>query len=296
MGVIGGGVIGLELGSVWSRLGADVVVFEAMDKFLAVADQQIAKESAKIFKKQGLDIRTNTLVSGTEIKGDDIHVTFKDKDGEKTEIFDKLIVAVGRRPYTEGCIAEDAGVTMADRGFVHVDDVCQTSVPGVFAVGDLVRGPMLAHKGSEEGVMVAERIAGKPAQVNYDTVPSVIYTHPEVSWVGKTEEECKQDGIPYKSGTFPFAANGRALASNDSGGMVKVIAHAETDRVLGVHIVGPNSGDMIAQAVIAMEFGSSAEDLGTIMFAHPTVSEALHEAALAVDGHALHIANRKKRA
>ena len=295
LGVIGGGVIGLELGSVWSRLGADVVVFEAMDKFLAVADQQIAKESAKIFKKQGLDIRTSTLVSGTEIKGDDIHVTFKDGDGEKSEIFDKLIVAVGRRPYTDGCIASDSGVTMADRGFVHVDDFCQTSVPGVYAVGDLVRGPMLAHKGSEEGVMVAERIAGKPAQVNYDTVPSVIYTHPEVSWVGKTEEECKQDGVPYKTGSFPFAANGRALASNDSAGSVKVIAHADTDRVLGVHIVGPNSGDMIAQAVIAMEFGSSAEDLGTIMFAHPTVSEALHEAALAVDGHALHIANRKKK-
>lgn len=296
LGVIGGGVIGLELGSVWNRLGADVVVFEAMDKFLAVADQQIAKESAKIFKKQGLDIRVNALVQGTEIKGDDIHVSFKDKDGEKTEIFDKLIVAVGRRPYTDGCIAADSGIQMDERGFVQVDDVCQTSVPGVYAVGDLVRGPMLAHKGSEEGVMVAERIAGKPAQVNYDTVPSVIYTHPEVSWVGKTEEECKQDGTPYKTGSFPFAANGRALASGESAGSVKVIAHAETDRVMGVHIVGPNSGDMIAQAVIAMEFGSSAEDLGTIMFAHPTVSEALHEAALAVDGHALHIANRKKRA
>ena len=296
LGVIGGGVIGLELGSVWNRLGAEVVVFEAMDKFLAMADQQIAKESAKIFKKQGLDIRVNALVSGTEIKGDEIHVTFKDKDGEKTEVFDKLIVAVGRRPYTEGCIAEDAGVQMADRGFVHVNDVCETSVPGVYAVGDLVRGPMLAHKGSEEGVMVAERIAGKPAQVNYETVPSVIYTHPEVSWVGKTEEECKQDGTPYKTGAFPFAANGRALASGESAGSFKVIAHGETDRVLGVHIVGPSSGDMIAQAVIAMEFGSSAEDLGTIMFAHPTVSEALHEAALAVDGHALHIANRKKRA
>ena len=296
LGVIGGGVIGLELGSVWNRLGAEVVVFEAMDKFLAVADQQIAKESAKIFKKQGLDIRVNALVQGTEIKGDDIHVSFKDKDGEKTEIFDKLIVAVGRRPYTDGCIAADSGIQMDERGFVQVDDVCQTSVPGVYAVGDLVRGPMLAHKGSEEGVMVAERIAGKPAQVNYDTVPSVIYTHPEVSWVGKTEEECKQDGTPYKTGSFPFAANGRALASGESAGSVKVIAHAETDRVMGVHIVGPNSGDMIAQAVIAMEFGSSAEDLGTIMFAHPTVSEALHEAALAVDGHALHIANRKKRA
>ena len=296
LGVIGGGVIGLELGSVWNRLGSDVVVFEAMDKFLAVADQQIAKESSKIFKKQGLDIRVGAMVSGTEIKGDEIVVTYKDKDGEKTEVFDKLIVAVGRRPYTEGCIADDAGVQMADRGFVHVDDVCQTSVPGVYAIGDLVRGPMLAHKGSEEGVMVAERIHGKPAQVNYDTVPSVIYTHPEVSWVGKTEEECKQEGIPYKAGTFPFAANGRALAAGEGSGMAKVIAHAETDRVLGVHIVGPNSGDMVAQAVIAMEFGSSAEDLGTIMFAHPTVSEALHEAAMAVDGAAIHIANRKKRA
>lgn len=296
LGVIGGGVIGLELGSVWNRLGSEVVIFEALDDFLAVADQQIAKESRKIFTKQGLNIMTGTLVKATEVKGKKINVTYATKDGEQTDSFDKLIVAVGRKPFTDGLLADGCGVTQDERGFIEVNEVCETAVPGVYAIGDVVRGPMLAHKGSEEGVMVAERIAGKHAQVNYDTVPSVIYTHPEVAWVGQTEEQLKQAGIEYNVGVFPFAASGRAMASNETAGMVKMIADKETDRILGVHIVGPAAGDMVAQGVIAMEFGSSAEDIAMTMFAHPTVSEALHEAALAVHGHAIHIANKRKRA
>ena len=296
LGVIGGGVIGLELGSVWNRLGSEVTVFEALDDFLAVADQQIAKESRKIFSKQGMNILTSTLVKGTEVKGKKVTVTFETRDGTQTDSFDKLIVAVGRKPFTEGLLADGCGVTQDERGFIEVNDVCETAVPGVYAIGDVVRGPMLAHKGSEEGVMVAERIAGKHAQVNYDTVPSVIYTHPEVAWVGKTEQQLKQEGVNYNVGVFPFAASGRAMAANETAGMVKMIADKETDRILGVHIVGPTAGDMVAQAVIAMEFGSSAEDIAMTMFAHPTVSEALHEAALAVHGHAIHIANKRKRA
>ncbi|SDJ63449.1 dihydrolipoyl dehydrogenase [Microbulbifer yueqingensis] len=296
LGVIGAGVIGLELGSVWSRLGSDVVVLEALDKFLAVMDQQIAKESQKIFKKQGLDIRLSCRVTGTEVKKDEVVVTYEDKDGkEQQETFDKLIVCVGRRPYTEGLLSEDAGVKLDERGFIYVNDLCMTSAPGVWAVGDVVRGPMLAHKASEEGVVVAERIAGQKPMMNYDVIPNVIYTHPEVAAVGMTEEQVKAEGEPYNVGVFPFAASGRAMAANDTGGMVKIIAHAETDRVLGAHIVGPSAADLVQQVAIAMEFGSSAEDIGMTVFGHPTLSEAVKEAALAANGHAIHIANRKKR-
>ena len=240
LGVIGGGVIGLELGSVWNRLGSDVMIFEALDDFLAIADQQIAKESRKIFAKQGLNILTSTLVKGTDVKGKKVEVSFETKDGPQTETFDKLIVAVGRKPFTDGLLADGCGVTQDERGFIEVNEVCETAVPGVYAIGDVVRGAMFAHKGSEEGVMVAERIAGKHAQVNYDTVPSVIYTHPEVAWVGQTEEQLKQEGTSYNIGVFPFAASGRAMATNETAGMVKMIADKETDRILGVHIVGPN--------------------------------------------------------
>ena len=296
LGVIGAGVIGLELGSVWGRLGAEVVVLEAMDSFLAAADQQIAKESVKIMKKQKLDIRLSARVTASEIKGDEVHVTYVDAQGaENTQIFDKLIVAVGRRPYTEGLLAPDSGVNLDERGFIFVDDHCATDVPGVYAIGDVVRGPMLAHKGSEEGIMVAEIIAGQKAQMNYDLIPSVIYTHPEIAWVGKTEEEVKAEGSEYKVGTFPFAASGRALAANDKDGMVKVIADKATDRILGVHVVGPSAAELVQQGVIAMEFAASSEDLALTIFSHPTLSEALHEAVLAVDGHAIHIANRKRR-
>ncbi len=295
LGVIGAGVIGLELGSVWARLGAEVVVLEALPDFLPMVDRAIAKESEKILRKQGLDIRLGTKVTGTTVKGGQVTVAFTDKDGDKSEVFDKLIVAVGRRPVTAELVAADSGVTLDQRGFVPVDDYCATSVPGVFAVGDITRGPMLAHKAMEEGVMVAERIAGQKTAVNYALVPSVIYTHPEIAWVGKNEEQLKAEGVEYKVGVVPFAASGRALAANDATGQVKLIADATTDRVLGAHIVGPSAADLVQQLVIAMEFGSSAEDLGAIMFGHPTLSESVHEAALAVHGHAIHIPNRKPR-
>jgi dihydrolipoamide dehydrogenase len=295
LGVIGAGVIGLELGSVWGRLGADVVLLEALDEFLPMMDGQIAKEAAKIFKKQGLDVRLGSRVTEATVKDGEVHVRYDSQEGEHSEVFDRLIVSVGRRPRTQNLLADDSGVTLDERGFIFVNDQCETEAPNVYAVGDVVRGPMLAHKGSEEGVMVAERIAGKPAQVNYDCIPSIIYTHPEIAAVGKTEQELKSDGVPYKVGTFPFAASGRALAANDAEGMVKIIAHAETDRILGCHIVGPSAADLTQQVLIAMEFGSSSEDLALMVFGHPTLSEAVHEAALAVDGHAIHVANRKKR-
>jgi len=296
LGVIGAGVIGLELGSVWARLGSEVVILEAMDKFLASADAAIAKDALKCFtKEQGLDIRLGARVTGSERKGEQVEVTFQDADGEKKEIFDKLVVAVGRRPYTQGCLSDDSGVKLDERGFIFVDDQCRTTVPGVYAVGDVVRGPMLAHKGSEEGIMVAEIIAGHDAQMNYDAVPNVIYTHPEIAWVGKTEEELKAEGIDYKTGAFPFAAIGRAMAANNTTGQVKILADVKTDRVLGMHIFASGASEMIAQGVIALEFASSAEDLQLACFAHPTMSEAVHEAALAVDNKAIHKMNRKKR-
>ena len=296
LGVIGAGVIGLELGSVWNRLGSDVVLLEAMEDFLAIMDKAVAKESKKIFTKQGLDIRLGARVTGTEIKKGAVEVTFMTSDGsEQKETFDKLIVCVGRRAFTDGLLAEDSGVQLDERGTVFVNDQCATNVSGVYAIGDLVRGPMLAHKGSEEGVMVAEIIAGHKAQMNYDIVPNVIYTHPEVASVGQTEEQIKAAGEPYNVGVFPFAASGRAMAANDTDGMVKIIAHADTDRILGCHIVGPSAADLVQQVAIAMEFGSSAEDLGMTVFGHPTLSETVHEAALAVNGAAIHIANRKRR-
>ncbi len=296
LGVIGAGVIGLELGSVWGRLGSEVVLLEALEDFLAIMDKAIARETKKIFTKQGLDIRLGARVVGTQIKGKKVHVTYQSKDGtEQVEIFDKLIVCVGRKPFIDGVLAPDSGVQLDERGTVAVNQQCETSVPGVYAVGDMVRGPMLAHKGSEEGVMVAERIAGHSAQMNYDIVPNVIYTHPEVASVGLTEEQVKASGDPYNVGTFPFAASGRALAANDTDGMVKIIAHADSDRILGCHIVGPSAADLVQQVAIAMEFGSSAEDLGMTVFGHPTLSETVHEAALAVNGNAIHKANRKRK-
>jgi len=295
LGVIGAGVIGLELGSVWARLGSEVTVIEAQDTFLSAVDQQVAKEALKQLKKQGLDIKLKSLVQGAEVKRGLVNVKYKDAKGEQELKVDKLIVGVGRAPVTEGLLSADSGINLDERGFIYVDDHCQTDVPGIYAIGDVVRGPMLAHKGSEEGVMVAERIVGQKTQVNYDIIPGVIYTHPELAWVGQTEEQLKADGIPYNVGVAPFAASGRAMAANSTAGMVKILAHEETDRILGVHIIGPNASELIAQAVIAMEFGSSAEDLGLTMFAHPTLSESVHEAALAVHGHAIHVANRKKR-
>ena len=295
LGVIGAGVIGLELGSVWKRAGAEVTVLEALEDFLPAADQQVAKEAAKQFKQQGLDIRLGVRVTGSEIQGDAVVVTYTGAQGEQQVTFDKLIVAVGRQPCIESLLSPGSGVTLDENGFIYVDDVCATNAPGIWAVGDVVRGPMLAHKGMEEGIMVVERIAGQKTLVNYDAVPSVIYTHPEISWVGKTEQELTAAGEAYNVGTFPMAASGRAMAANNTVGFIKVLADAETDRILGVHMLGEHTSEMIAQAVIAMEFGSSAEDIGLTMFAHPSLSEGLHEAALAVGGQAIHIANRKPK-
>jgi dihydrolipoamide dehydrogenase len=295
LGVIGAGVIGLELGSVWARLGAEVTVLEALDKFLVAADDAVSKEAFKTLTKQGLDIKLGARVTGSEVKKKQVTVSYTDAQGEQKIVFDKLIVAVGRRPVTTDLLAADSGVNLDERGYIFVDDYCATSVPGVYAIGDVVRGAMLAHKASEEGVMVVERIAGHKAQMNYDLIPSVIYTHPEIAWVGKTEQQLKGEGVAVNVGSFPFAASGRAMAANDTGGFVKVIADANSDRVLGVHVIGPSAAELVQQGAIAMEFGTSAEDLGMMVFSHPTLSEALHEAALAVNGGAIHIANRKKR-
>jgi len=294
LGIIGAGVIGLELGSVWARLGAEVTVLEAMDDFLPMADQKISKDVFREFNKQGLNINLGCKVTSAKPGTKNVQVSFDTKEGSSEATFDKLIVAVGRKPNTENLLGEDSGLSLDERGFIPVNDVCETSVKNIWAVGDVVRGPMLAHKASEEGIMVVERIAGKHAEMHYDLVPSVIYTHPEVAWVGKNEAELTEAGIEFQSGSFPFAASGRALASGESTGFVKVIADKKTDTILGVHAFGPSAADIVQQGVVAMEFGASAEDLGLTIFSHPTVSEALHEAAMAVNGKAIHIGNRKK--
>ena len=291
LGVIGAGVIGLELGSVWRRLGAEVTMLEALPDFLGAADPDIAKVAQREFKKLGLDIKLGAKLGSAEVKQDGVHLTYTDKDGEQSLIVDKLLVAVGRRAFTTGLLAEDSGVKLDERGRIVVDEHNHTGVDGVWAIGDAVRGPMLAHKGSEEGVAVAEWIAGKAGHVNYDTIPWVIYTEPEIAWAGKTEQELKDAGIPYKIGSFPFAAIGRAVAMNEAVGQVKMLAHAETDRILGVHMVGPGVSELIAECVVAMEFKGSSEDLARIVHAHPTLSEAVHEAALSVDKRAIHKGN-----
>ena len=294
VGVIGAGVIGLELGSVWSRLGSKVTVIEAMDNFLPMADADIAKDSLKDFIKQGLDIKLGSkLISSNSLKNS-VKISYENKEGTHEIEFDKLIVAVGRKPNISEVFSKDSGITLDDNGFISVNDHCQTSNENIWAIGDVVRGPMLAHKGSEEGIMVAERIAGKFAEMNYDLVPSVIYTHPEIAWVGKNEAELKELGIEYKVGKFPFSASGRALAVEQSTGFVKLISDARTDTILGAHVFGPSAAEIVQQALISMEFGASSEDLGLTIFSHPTVSEALHEAALAVNNQAIHIGNKRK--
>ncbi len=292
LGVVGAGVIGLELGSVWARLGASVTVLEAMDDFLFMADRDVAKVAAKEFKAQGLDIRLGAKVAKAEVKGNAVSVSYTDKDGDQSIEFDKLIVAVGRRPVTDGLFAEDAGIQLDERGFVVVDEECRTRVKGVYAVGDCVRGPMLAHKGSEEGVMVADLMAGEVAEMNYDVIPSVLYTSPEIAWAGKTEAEVKASGRAYKTGSFPFMASGRAKAMEQTAGMVKIISSKDDDEILGVHIVGPMAGELISEAVLALEFSASTEDLQRTIHAHPSLAEAVHEAALAVDNRALNFPNR----
>jgi dihydrolipoamide dehydrogenase len=292
LGVIGAGVIGLELGSVWRRLGSEVVILEALETFLPMADQQIAKEALRHLKKQGLDVRLGSKVTGASAEGSGVKVRYEAGGAAQELVVDVLVVAVGRRPVTAGLFAADVKVPLDPRGFIEVDEQCRTTVPNVWAIGDVVRGPMLAHKGMEEGVMVAELIAGHTAQVNYQTVPAIIYTAPEIAWVGQTEEEVKASGRPYKIGTFGFAANGRAKGMQQTAGLVKLIADKEHDDVLGVHIVGPVAGELIGEAVLAMEFSASAEDIQRTIHAHPTLSEALHEASLAADNRAIHGINR----
>ena len=292
LGVIGAGVIGLELGSVWRRLGSEVVVLEALPDFLAIADQQVAKEALRHFKKQGLDVRLGAKVTGAKVAGESVNVTYTDSKGEQSVTFDKLVVAIGRRPYTKDLLAPGTGVEVDERGFIKVDQECRTGAEGIWAIGDVVRGPMLAHKGKEEGVTVADHIAGKYGEVNYKTVPSVIYTAPEIAWVGLTEEQVKASGRPYKTGVFPFLASGRARAMEQAQGFAKLIAAQDDDEILGVHVVGPMAGELIAEAVLAMEYSASSEDLQRTIHAHPTLSEALHEAALAVDKRAIDLINR----
>jgi dihydrolipoamide dehydrogenase len=294
LGVIGAGVIGLELGSVWARLGSKVTVIEAMDDFLYMADEEIAKETFKDFKKQGLDIKLGCKLTSSKSLKNSVKVTYENNGTSESMEFEKLIVAVGRKPNTSDVFAEDSGINLDEKGFISVDHNCQTSVKNIWAIGDVVRGPMLAHKGRGEGIMVAERIAGKHAEMNYDLVPSVIYTHPEIAWVGKNEEELKNDNIEYKVGKFPFAASGRALAVEQSVGFVKLLTDAKTDTIIGVHVFGPSAAEIVQQALISMEFGASSEDLGLTIFSHPTVSEALHEAALSVSNQAIHIGNKRK--
>ena len=295
LAVIGAGVIGLELGSVWRRLGAEVTILEALPDFLPAADAEVSKLAARELKKEGLDIRLGAKVSKAEVTGKgkkkEVSIAYTDKDGDKTLVVDKLLVAVGRRAATRGLLAEGTGVKLDARGMVEVDEHCHTGVDGVWAVGDCVRGPMLAHKGFEEGIAVAELIAGLPGHVNFDTIPYVIYTAPEIAWVGKTEQQLKAEGVPYKAGSFPFAAVGRAVAMAEPVGFVKVIAHAETDRVLGLHLIGPSVSELVHEGVLTMEFSGSADDLARICHAHPTLSEAIHDAAMAVDKRAIHKAN-----
>jgi dihydrolipoamide dehydrogenase len=290
--VVGAGVIGLELGSVWRRLGSEVVMLEALDTLLPMADAQLAAEAGKHFRKLGLDIRLGAKVSGATPGADGVTVRYSDAQGEQSLVADRVVVAVGRRPYTQGLLGEGSGVRLDERGFISVDENCSTGVANVWAVGDVVRGPMLAHKGKDEGIAVADRIAGKYAHVNYALVPSVIYTAPEIAWVGQTEAQLKAANIDYKTGVFPFAASGRARAMEATAGFVKLVVARASDEILGAHIIGPMAGELIAEAVLAMEFRGSAEDLQRTMHAHPTLSEALHEAALAADKRSIDNLNR----
>jgi dihydrolipoamide dehydrogenase len=290
--VIGAGVIGLELGSVWRRLGAETVVLEALEQFLPMADGAVAKEAQRHFKKLGLDIRLGAKVSGAKAGKDGVEVRYADKSGDQSLVVDRVVVAIGRRPFTKDLLGEGTGVTLDARGFIQVDDHCRTGAEKVWAIGDCVRGPMLAHKAKEEGVAVADLIAGQYGHVNYKVIPSVIYTAPEIAWVGQSEEQAKAAGRSVKTGSFPFAAAGRARAMEAGAGFCKVVADAGSDEVLGVHIIGPMAGELIAEAVLAMEYSASSEDLQRTIHAHPTLSEALHEAALAADKRAIDIPNR----
>jgi len=292
LGVIGAGVIGLELGSVWRRLGSEVTVLEALTDFLPMVDQSIAKEAQRHFKRQGLDIKLGAKVARAAVSGGAVDVVYSDANGEHTLQVDKLVVAVGRRPFTQNLFAAGLSVELDPRGFIQVDEHCRTGAANVWAIGDVVRGPMLAHKGKEEGIMAAELIAGRYGEMNYEVIPSVIYTAPEIAWVGQTEEQVKATGRAYKVGSFPFAASGRARAMEQAQGMAKIVSAKDDDEILGVHVIGPMAGELISEAVLAMEYSASTEDLQRTIHAHPTLSEALHEAALAADKIAIDSINR----
>jgi dihydrolipoamide dehydrogenase len=284
LGVVGSGVVGLEMGSVWRRLGAQVTVLEALPTFLGAADESIAKEAAKAFAKQSLKIELGVKVGAVETSGAGVVVAYTDAKGAEQKLaVDRLIVSIGRVPNTIGLDAAAVGLKLDERGAVVVDEQCRTNLPNVWAIGDVVRGPMLAHKAEEEGVAVAERMAGQHGHVDFNTIPWVIYTSPEIAWVGKTEQQLKAEGRAYKAGQFPFLANGRARALGDTTGFVKILADAKTDEILGVHMIGPMVSELIAEAVTAMEFKASSEDIARICHAHPSLSEATKEAALAVD-------------
>ncbi len=290
LGVVGAGVIGLEMGSVWRRLGAEVTVLEALPAFLGAVDNAVAKEALKVFAKQGLAIQTGVKITDVKVGKNDVTVVYTDSAGkEQSATFDRLIVSIGRIPYTGKLGADQVGLQLDERGFINVDGHCHTNLANVWAIGDVVRGPMLAHKAEEEGVAVAERIAGQQGHVDFNTVPWVIYTSPEIAWVGQTEQQLKAAGADYRAGTFPFLANGRARALGDTTGFVKILADRKTDRILGVHIIGPQASELISEGVVAMEFGASSEDLARICHAHPSLSEATKEAALAVDGRTLNL-------
>ena len=289
LALIGAGVIGLEMGSVWSRLGSEVTILEALPDFLSVTDIDIAKEAAKVFARQGLNIQLGVQIGEVKASKKGVSIAYTDKDGKAQKLdADRLIVSVGRIPNTEGLNAEAVGLRLDERGRIDVDGHCRTNLAGVWAVGDVVSGPMLAHKAMEEGVMVAEMMTGQSGHCNFDTIPWVIYTSPEIAWVGQTEQQLKADGVAYKIGKIPFAANGRALGMGDTSGFVKMLADAKTDRILGVHIISANASELISEAVVAMEFGAASEDLARICHAHPTLSEVVHEAALACDKRPLH--------
>ncbi len=288
--MVGAGVIGLEMGSVWRRLGSEVTVLEALPEFLGAVDEAVAKEARKVFARQGLAIHTGATITGVSVGKKDVAVACNDAAGKaQSATFDKLIVSIGRVPHTAGLGAEAVGLALDERGFVAVDGDCRTNLADVWAIGDVVRGPMLAHKAEDEGVAVAERIAGQHGHVDFNTIPWVIYTSPEIAWVGRTEQQLKAEGVAYRAGSFPFTANGRARALGDTTGFVKILADATTDRILGVHIIGPYASELIAEGVVAMEFGASSEDLARICHAHPSLSEATREAALAVDGRTLNM-------
>lgn len=289
LAIIGAGVIGLEMGSVWRRLGSEVTILEALPEFLSVADLDVAKEAAKVFAKQGLAIQLGVQIGEVSTSKKGVSIAYTDKDGKEQKLdADRLIVSVGRVPNTDGLNAEAVGLKLDERGRIDVDAHCRTNLAGVWAVGDVVSGPMLAHKAMEEAVMVAELMAGQAGHCNFDTIPWVLYTSPEIAWVGKTEQQLKADGVAFKVGKIPFAANGRALGMGDTTGFVKMLADAQTDRILGVHIIGVNASELISEAVVAMEFGAASEDLARICHAHPTLSEVVHEAALACDKRPLH--------